>query len=232
MLCIARATDNPNKPYEFEVQDEWDGKWDKTEMFYDILSVCRTMADSDVKKSLNYAMTTWGIEIGIKFRHAWKTANKADIRLEFKNSAQDELFKKQPSVLAYAYFPNQGTVSGKVVFNDDYIWDLLGRGIKASDALAKGWVKQIADPNSILKTYSLVVVLIHELGHMLGLTHDVSGNRDGVDVMDAYYSGVDRIELSKRDLDRIHLKYSERYFKSKTAYERLKIAVQRAKLRL
>ena len=83
-----------------------------------------------------------------------------------------------------------------------------------------------------MKTYSLIAVLIHELGHSLGLRHDVSGNSDGIDVMDAFYSGINRIELSERDLYRIHLKYKAEIYENWGRYERLKNAIRKAKLRL
>ena len=111
-------------------------------------------------------------------------------------------------MLAYAYFPGQSNYSGKVVFNASYIWDLKGKGIKGSDAVKKGVVEN-AYPNSILKTYNLYAVLIHELGHTLGLKHDVSGSKEGSDVMDPYYS-VDNLDLSDRDILRIRVKYGFR----------------------
>ncbi len=231
MKCIAYASTKKGKVVEFTVQDEWKGKWDKTQLMYDIVGSCRTMSDQDVKTTLNYATQTWEIETGIKCVSGWGNVN-ADIRLDFKSSEQDELFKEKPSVLAYAYFPSQGSASGKIVFNNDYIWDALGKGILAKDALEKGWVKQITNPNAKLKTYSIVAVLIHELGHCFGLTHDVSGNADGTDVMDAFYSGIDRLELSPRDIERIKAKYGDRIYKSPTGYERLKNAIKLGKLRL
>lgn len=232
MHCIAYETDNPEKPVGYITQDERDGKWNKKIMYYDIVGECRTMSNKDIKRAFNIAMTTWDIEIDIVFKPSWVDQVTPDITLDFKSSDLDKLFKDSSGVLAYAYYPAQGTVSGKIVFNDDYIWDFSGKGIKAGDALAKGWINGTSNPDNVIKTYSIIAVLIHELGHSLGLTHDVSGNKEGTDVMDAYYSGADRFELSERDLFRILLKYPARKYSSWNAYGRLKNAIKRSKLRL
>jgi hypothetical protein len=151
-------------------------------------------------------MTTWDFEIPVKFKSAWDT--QADIEIRFKTKDEDTYFKDKPSVLAYAYFPGQADFSGKVVFNASYIWDLKGNGISGKDAIKKGLVEN-AYPTNILKTYNLYAVLIHELGHTLGLNHDVSGAKDGADIMDPYYS-VTNLDLSDRDIYRIRVKYGQR----------------------
>ena len=218
-----------------ETQTEWAGKWDKPVMYYEVIGTCRTMSNRKLRKALNYAMTTWDLEIPVTFKPVWFRGGRGqtpDLTIDFKSSSEDQLFKDSPSVLAYAYFPEQGSVSGKVVFNDDYIWDNLGKGIKASEALKKGWITGTNNPDNIIRTYSVVAVLIHELGHSLGLRHDVTGNFDGTDVMDAIYSGQNRLELSPRDIYRIVKKYGNRIYSRWTHYGRLKKAMKRAKLRL
>lgn len=231
--CKVHTSNKLDHPMEFiETQVERVGKWNKGVMYYNVENSCRTMSDRDVRRALNYTMTTWAIEIPILFKQAWAHGVTPDIRLEFKSALEDKLFADSPSVLAYAYFPEQGSVSGKVVFNSEYIWDFQGKGIKASDAVAKGWIVGTSNPNNIIKTYSLIAVLIHEIGHSLGLTHDASGNTSGVDVMDAYYSGTDRFELSVRDIARIVLKYGVRIYSQFNGYNRLKKAIEKGKLRL
>lgn len=218
-----------------ETQDEWEGKWNKSLMYYDVIGKCKTMSDKDVKKALNYAMTTWDLEINVTFKPQWFERDRIigpDITLDFKSKEEEQLFKDRPSVLAYAYFPSQGSVSGKVVFNNEYIWDFQGKGMRAKEAFEKGYVNGYSHPDNVIKTYSIVAVLIHELGHSLGLRHDVTGNSNGIDVMDAYYSGNDRFELSDRDLYRIRLKYPPRIYSNWQWYARLKNAVKRAKQRL
>lgn len=218
-----------------ETQTEWAGKWDKPIMYYEVIGTCRTMSERQVRRALNYAMTTWDLEIPIVFKPVWWKGNRTqepDITIDFKGRDEDEQFKKSPSVLAYAYFPAQGSVSGQVVFNNDYIWDFVGLGIKASKALSKGWITGTNNPDNTIRTYSVIAVLIHELGHSLGLRHDVSGNNDGTDSMDAFYSGKSRLELSVRDISRIVAKYGARVYSRVNHYARIKNALRRGKLRL
>ena len=209
-----------------DTQTEWRGKWDLDVMYYDVISPCRTLEEKKVRKALNLAMTTWNLEIPIKFKSNWNNRRNpiSNITIDFKTSDEDHYFKDKPSVLAYAYFPNQGSVSGKVIFNNDYIWSTNGKPISGKKAKEKGYVVDAYDTNQ-LKTYNLIHVLIHELGHTLGLRHDA--HNDTSDVMDPYYSG--KLELSNYDLLRIRAKYGIRVWKRWDWYYRIKKLIARRK---
>lgn len=206
--CIIIRNDLNGKVEFVSDQTEWQHKWEKDVLTYDVEhhESLKLLSKRQLKRAVNLAVSTWNFEIPLKFKSAWNT--QADIEIRFKTKDEDDYFKKKPSVLAYAYFPGQSNYSGKVVFNASYIWDLKGKGIKGSDAIKKGVVEN-AYPTNILKTYNLYAVLIHELGHTLGLKHDVSGSKEGSDVMDPYYS-VDNLDLSDRDILRIRVKYGFR----------------------
>ena len=206
--CIIIRNDLNGKVEFVSEQTEWQHKWEKDVLTYDVEhhESLKLLSKRQLKRAVNLAVSTWNFEIPLKFKSAWNT--QADIEIRFKTKDEDDYFKKKPSVLAYAYFPGQSNYSGKVVFNASYIWDLKGKGIKGSDAIKKGVVEN-AYPTNILKTYNLYAVLIHELGHTLGLKHDVSGSKEGSDVMDPYYS-VDNLDLSDRDILRIRVKYGFR----------------------
>ncbi len=212
-----------------DVQEEWGHKWDLDVMYYDIISECRTIPLNKVKRALNLAMTTWDLEIPVKFKSNWNNRRFpiSNITISFKSSVEDHYFKDKPSVLAYAYFPGQGDVSGQVIFNDDYIWSTNGKPVSGKKAKEEGWVVDAYDTNQ-LKTYNIIHVLIHELGHSLGLRHDA--HNDTKDVMDAYYSG--KLELSSYDISRIREKYGVRTWKGLNWYAIVKRAVASMKLRL
>ena len=212
-----------------DTQTEWRHKWTLDVMYYDVISPCRTLEEKKVRKALNLAMTTWNLEIPIKFKSNWDNRRNpiSNITIDFKTSDEDHYFKDRPSVLAYAYFPGQGDVSGKVIFNNDYIWSTNGKPISGKKAKDQGWVDNAHDTNQ-LRTYNLIHVLIHELGHTLGLRHDA--HNDTSDIMDPYYSG--KLELSNYDLMRIRAKYGIRVWKRWDWYTIVKRTVARMKLRL
>lgn len=211
-------------------QTEWAGKWAGRVLYYDIEDDCKSLKLKEIRKALNLAFTTWDLEIAIQFKPAWWYDKTPDFRVEFKTANEDHYFRDRPSVLAYAYFPEQGASSGRIVFNNEYIWSLNGKGIKAKDAIAKGFpVKGTPTDYTSLKTYNIIHVLIHEIGHSIGLRHDVTGNKDGRDVMDAYYSG--ELTLSPRDIYRVRKKYPIRIFSNWSWYGRIKKVIERAKRR-
>lgn len=227
--CVVFSTKGKQE-FIADKQTERDGKWDKRVMYYDIIGECASMTRKQVEKALNLAMTTWDIEIEVVFKPAWLNPGvKPDIRLDFRDAVADKYFKDSPSVLAYAYYPNQGSVSGLVVFNNDYIWGLNSNQITAKYAKDMGYpVKGNPPDEQLLRVYNIIHTLIHELGHMLGLSHDE--HNDSADVMDSHYNG--KLELSNWDLYRIRLKYTARIFSNWSAYARLKKAVARMKARL
>ena len=236
IACMAFASENHGIEF-IDNQTEWDGKWDLKTMIYDVLNNPKGLSLKDARKSFNFAMTTWDVEMDIDFHPSWfrKYRNqKPDITVEFKSPEEDRHFRETPSVLAYAYFPNQGSASGVIVFNSNYNWAMIGGNLTVKQARKKGYEINGNPPeDQLVKIYNFTQVLVHELGHMLGLRHDVSGNRDGHDVMDAYYSG-DRFDLSERDIYRIRLKYPAEQYKRWSRYSMikrwLKLRVRRFKL--
>lgn len=228
--CIVHSNNHGGHVFSELTQEEWPHKWANKIMYYDVTDTCRTLDFKKVKKALNFAMTTWDLEIDIKFHPIWRTSGlmNTNLKIDFESAEENTYFEDKPTVLAYAYFPGQGSVSGKVVFNNEYIWSLDGKPISGKDAKAKGWVNMNTSDNVSIKTWNIIHVLIHELGHSLGLKHDA--HNDTKDVMDPYYSG--KLELSEWDILRIRLKYPARVFSRWYHYGRLKRWLKLRKSRL
>lgn len=192
------------------LQEEWPGRWNKTILTYAVIRGTEDIAGDRLERvAMALALTTYAAEIPIKFRRVH--ANESpDLRVEFKSPGEERYFAERPQVLAFAFFPNQGAVSGSVVFNDAYHWSLNGIPID-----------NVQTPNvgDTIRTYNLIHVMIHELGHSLGLKHDA--HNDTRDVMDPHYNGA-VLDLSEHDIARIRQKYGQREFRHPSRYQRLK----------
>jgi len=103
--------------------------------------------------------------------------------------------------LAYAYYPKTSH-AGKIVFNEDYLWSLNGNPVNAHEAYP---MQYPFGTRTTIKTWNMVHVLIHEIGHSLGLTHDANNSKS---VMWWSYNG--QLHLNKYDIKRITDKYGKR----------------------
>lgn len=150
---------------------------------------------------MNYALTQWDIEIAPDLRYV-SINQSSDISIEFKDANDDELFSDEPNVLAYAYFPDAGeSLRGLVRVNDDYEWSLNGKG---------KWITNEGGQRVKIKTWDLILVLRHELGHTFGLSHTANpGN-----TMSPSYEIMSRHNTAE-DIARIRAKYGKRGWTSR-----------------
>ena len=189
MLCAL------NQNGSFSIESELTAKWNKEELTYSIINY--TQDFDKLRTALNLAMTSWDIEIPIRLKFV---KERGDITLAFSNT--DQYFTSSPGVLAYAYFPDSGALSGKIVFNDNYLWSIDGKPISAQEYM-KRTGKQVSNMDNMFATYNILHTLTHEIGHSLGLIH----SNYKIDVMYPFYNGV--MELSENDIIRITNKYGK-----------------------
>jgi hypothetical protein len=150
---------------------------------------------------MNYALTQWDIEIAPNLKYV-SIKESSDISIEFKDANDDELFSEEPNVLAYAYFPNAGeSLRGIVRVNDDYEWSLNGKG---------KWITNERGQRVKIKTWDLILVLRHELGHTFGLPHTANPHN----TMSSSYEIMSRHNTTE-DIARIRAKYGKRSWTSR-----------------
>lgn len=188
---------------------EWEHKWSPSKGI--VSWVVENKSDDKQiqgweERAVAIALRTWGLRItDIKFRKLSirKDPIEADIIVRFDSPDTNKYFKDRPTVLAYAYFPGQGKVSGDVTFNDAYIWSKDGKPINAHLIDPENYGP---DTTSTFKTYNIIQTLIHELGHSLGLRH----NTECQDcIMYPYYNGY--VTLHSNDVKRIQSFYGKRH---------------------
>ena len=121
-----------------------------------------------------------------------------DIWIDFRDS--DPYFTS--NILAYAGYPN-GSFKGKLVFNNKHIW-LDGYNISGKRAKELGLVENASD-DSQLATFNVRQTVKHEMGHILGLEHNLIEESS---VMNAYY-GPNRIMFGEKDKETLNLKYGK-----------------------
>ena len=202
-VCFVKKAKNGGLQFIEEKQTHWKHKWDKQTVTYALQKDTEDIEGRRIEeRAVNLAFLTWNIEIPLKLKSV-RGRKTPDIYINFVHAKNDAYLKNKKNVLAYAYFPKTSK-QGKIVFNEDYLWSINGRN----------------------NSYNMVHVLIHELGHSLGLTHDVS---DRNSVMWYQYNG--RMNLTKYDINRICEKYGRRKFSGRI-YSRIKQLIRRKKERL
>ncbi len=189
VFCSAEA-DKPSESFKFteniEGVDEWPYSWPDGEISYRLNNHSLDFAEHHQLRAVTVALRAWQIRISkLKFR---RERNK-DVHVDFQIAFQPLDKFRSKGILAHAWFPNQGDISGDVEINDDWNWV---SGVHLND---------LAHP-------PLVPILIHEFGHSLGLRHDIT-TTDSI-LYPSFNLGRDKNNLHTNDVTRIQSRYGVR----------------------
>jgi hypothetical protein len=167
--------------------DEWPHSFPDGEISYRLNNFSGDLREDWQTKAVTVALRVWQLRLSkLKFRRERNPDTHVDFNVSFENLAH---FDGKKGVLAHAYFPGQGDISGDCHINDEWDW------------VAATKYQKISKP-------PLVPILIHEFGHSLGLRHDTI---DTSSIMyPSFNLGQQKYKLGPRDVTRIQEKYAPR----------------------
>jgi len=168
--------------------DEWPYSWPDGEISYRLNNFTDDISkEYRQRRAVTVALRTWQLRISrIKFRRERNPNVSVDFDVSFEDLAH---FDNVKGVLAHAYFPGQGEISGDCHINDEWEW------------VTSTQFATLAKP-------PLVPILIHEFGHSLGLRHDTR-ERESI-MYPSYDFGKKKNSLHSRDIQRIQERYGTR----------------------
>uniref|UniRef100_A0A663LQT9 interstitial collagenase n=1 Tax=Athene cunicularia TaxID=194338 RepID=A0A663LQT9_ATHCN len=162
---------------------EGNPKWKRNNLTYRILNYTPKMRQADVNEAIQKALSVWSNVTPLTFQ---KVEDKeADIMISFayRDHKDNSPFDGPNGQLAHAFQPGEG-IGGDVHLDEEETWTKDGRG------------------------YNLFIVIAHELGHSLGLSH----SHDPGALMYPTYSYTDPSEflLPQDDIDGIQAIYGRK----------------------
>jgi len=171
-------------------QSEWPHSWPDGEVSYRLNNFSEDFSKKWQIRAVTVALRAWKWRIKkIWFRRERNPDAHVDFNVEWKNLAH---FDNMKGVLAHAYFPGQGDISGDCHINDE--WDYV----------PGSFLQDLAHP-------PLVPILIHEFGHSLGLRHDtLSGSQNTEMMYPSFNLGRKKWKLGPNTVARIQERYGAR----------------------
>lgn len=162
-------------------------KWQKSSLTYFIYSYTASFSTGEQQSVIRQAFNAWSSVTPLSFTEVG-SLDQADMLVGFGDGAHCDLYQVRNlscpggdaafagpgNILAHAYFPGQGTLSGESHFDN-----------------AESWSPSRTTGNG----FSLLSVAMHEVGHALGLQH----SNDRSALMWAEYNGSSPIESLRAD---------------------------------
>lgn len=190
IYCEAIANGTSQKiEYKENIEgiDEWPHSWPDGEVSYRLNNFSLDFRERWQTRAVTVALRVWQWRIkNIKFRRERNPDAHVDFNVSFEELAH---FDNRKGVLAHAYFPGQGDISGDCHINDEWEW-VVGTFMQT------------------LKNPPLVPILVHEFGHSLGLRHDTFSTESIM--YPSFNLGRQKYKLGLRDVERIQERYGAR----------------------
>ena len=163
------------------IEDEWKYRWASGNLTYRLNNLSPDIEKKEWQiRAVTVAFRAWQLRINdLKFVREYDINKHVDINISFQPLSK---FDNRKGVLAHAYFPGQGEISGDIEINDEWNWVPSAK-----------WQTLSKPP--------LVAVLIHEIGHSLGLKHDTS-TMDAI-MYPSFDLGKPKNKLHQNDIERI-----------------------------
>lgn len=89
------------------------------------------LSQETVRILMHHALTTWGIESGLKFQEVGSQGPpEPDILIDFVRAYHQDSypFDGQGGTLAHAFFPGEHSISGDTHFDDEEVWTFGSKG--------------------------------------------------------------------------------------------------------
>jgi len=193
IICKARIEDfNHRIDFKENIEgiDEWPHKAPEGEISYRLNNFSEDFKDAWQIRAVTVALRAWKLRLDrISFRRERNPTAHVYANIEWHPLSH---FNSR-GVLAHAWFPGQGDISGDVHINDE--WDYVP-GVKWQD----------------LSHPPLVPILMHEFGHsIIGLRHDTAIESMGKEIMyPSFNLGRKFNQLGPRTIERAQDRYGAR----------------------
>ena len=171
-----------------QIIDEWPHNWPNGTLTYRLNNLSPDIEKAEWQvRAVTVAFRVWQLRIkDLKFKRERDPNKRVDMNISFQPLSA---FGGRKGVLAHAWYPGQGEISGDVEINDEWDW-----------VPAVKWSSMGKPP--------LVPILIHEIGHGLGLKHDTSSMESIM--YPSFDLGKKKNKLNSNDIERIQSRYGKR----------------------